>query len=144
MLALLDAHPESIHARTAFGLTPHDEACQPKKGVNMDPIIEVLDRFKAEQERLGIGHMGGVDVARVRELENRVVELTNRSDILQDALNDVVHIAAQLKADLMNSQKGSDGKPELTKFCDNLMSLNLGVVQPVPMQGGLPHRTQQV
>ncbi|KAL7528708.1 hypothetical protein ACHAXR_002583, partial [Thalassiosira sp. AJA248-18] len=58
VLALLDAHPESIHARTAFGLTPHDEACQPKQGVNMDPIIEVLDRFKAEQDRLGT-NLGG-------------------------------------------------------------------------------------
>jgi len=127
VLALLDAHPESIHARTAFGLTPHDEACQPKAGVNMDPIVEVLDRFKAEQDRLGTTAGGSVDAARVRELENRVVELTNRSDILQDAFNDVVHIAAQLKADLMSSKKGSDGKMELTKFCDNLMSLNLGV-----------------
>lgn len=125
VLALLDAHPESIHARTAFGLTPHDEACQPKNGVNMDPIIEVLDRFKAEQDRLGT-NMGGVDAARVRELENRVVELTNRSDIMQDALNDIVHIAAQLKADLISSKK-SDGKNELTKFCDNLMSLSVGV-----------------
>ena len=126
VLALLDAHPESIHSRTAFGLTPHDEACQPKQSVNMDPIIEVLDRFKAEQDRLGT-NIGGVDAVRVRELENRVVELTNRSDILQDALNDVVHIAAQLKADLLNSKKGTDGKMELTKFCDNLMSLNLGM-----------------
>ncbi|KAL9184835.1 hypothetical protein ACHAXT_002612 [Thalassiosira profunda] len=125
VLALLDAHPESIHARTAFGLTPHDEACQPKQGVNMDPIVEVLDRFKAEQDRLGTGHGGGVDAARVRELENRVVDLTNRADILQDALNDVVHIAAQLKADLAEGKKG-DGKAELAKFCDNLMSLNLG------------------
>ena len=39
----------------------------------MDPIIEVLDRFKAEQDRL-CTNMGGVDAARVRELENRVVE----------------------------------------------------------------------
>jgi len=131
VLALLDAHPESIHARTAFGLTPHDEACQPKNGVNMDPIIEVLDRFKAEQDRLGTGHLGGVDVARVRELENRVVDLTNRNDILQDAMNDIVHIAAQLKADLMN-KKSSDGKAELTKFCDNLMGISLGGVQSSP------------
>jgi len=131
VLALLDAHPESIHARTAFGLTPHDEACQPKNGVNMDPIIEVLDRFKAEQDRLGTGHLGGVDVARVRELENRVVDLTNRNDILQDAMNDIVHIAAQLKADLMN-KKSSDGKVELTKFCDNLMGISLGGVQSSP------------
>jgi len=134
VLALLDAHPESIHARTAFGLTPHDEACQPKNGVNMDPIIEVLDRFKAEQERLGTGHMGGVDVARVRELENRVVDLTNRNDIITDALNDIVHIAAQLKADLMNSKSSDGGNVEqLTKFCDNLMGLSLGVAtQQVP------------
>lgn len=131
VLALLDAHPESIHARTAFGLTPHDEACQPKQNVNMDPIVEVLDRFKAEQDRLGTS-VGGVDAARVRELENRVVELTNRSDILTDALNDVVHIAAQLKADLINSKKGTDGKFELAKFCDNLMSLNLGVDAMAP------------
>lgn len=130
VLALLDAHPESIHARTAFGLTPHDEACQPKNGVNMDPITEVLDRFKAEQDRLGTGNLGGVDVARVRELENRVLELTNRSDVLQDAFSDIVHIAAQLKADLMHSKKGSDGKVELTNFCDNLMSLSVGLGQP--------------
>lgn len=133
VLALLDAHPESIHARTAFGLTPHDEARQPKAGVNMEPIVEVLDRFKAEQDRLGTTAGGSVDAARVRELENRVVDLVNRSDILQDALNDVVHIAAQLKADLMSGKKGSDGKAELAKFCDNLMSLNLGGA--VPMQG---------
>eukprot|EP00584_Thalassiosira_punctigera_P009437 CAMPEP_0172545164 /NCGR_PEP_ID=MMETSP1067-20121228/15151_1 /TAXON_ID=265564 ORGANISM="Thalassiosira punctigera, Strain Tpunct2005C2" /NCGR_SAMPLE_ID=MMETSP1067 /ASSEMBLY_ACC=CAM_ASM_000444 /LENGTH=662 /DNA_ID=CAMNT_0013331859 /DNA_START=129 /DNA_END=2117 /DNA_ORIENTATION=- len=127
VLALLDAHPESIHARTAFGLTPHDEACQPKAGVNMDPIVEVLDRFKAEQDRLGTTAGGNVDAARVRELENRVVELTARSDVLRDALCDVVHIAAQLKADLMSGKKGADGRAELTKFCDNLMSLNLGL-----------------
>mmetsp|Transcript_28280 Transcript_28280/g.59474 ORF Transcript_28280/g.59474 Transcript_28280/m.59474 type:complete len:683 (+) Transcript_28280:277-2325(+) len=125
VLALLDAHPESIHARTAFGLTPHDEAIQPKQGINMDPIIEVLDRFKAEQERLRGDSFGGVDAARVRELENRVVDLTNRVDILQDALGDIVHIAAQFKADLINNKK-SDGKLEMKKFCDNLMSLNVG------------------
>ena len=125
VLVLLDAHPESIHARTAFGLTPHDEACQPKSGINMDPIVEVLDRFKAEQDRLGTNR-GGVDAARVRELENRVLDLANRSDILQEALNDIVHIAAQLKADLMSSNK-SDTKAELSKFCDNLMSLGVGV-----------------
>ena len=125
VLALLDAHPESIHARTAFGLTPHDEARQPKQGVNMDPIVEVLDRFKAEQERLGGVSPGTVDSARVRELENRVVELTNRSDLLSAALNDIVHVAAQLKADLINNKR-SDGKMEIKKFCDNLMSLNLG------------------
>ena len=133
VLALLDAHPESIHARTAFGLTPHDEAIQPKQGVVMDPIIEVLDRFKAEQERLRGDAFGGVDAARVRELENRVVELTNRSDILQDALGDIVHIAAQLKADLINNDKRTDGKMEIKKFCDNLMSLNLGVSDAGPM-----------
>mmetsp|Transcript_304 Transcript_304/g.604 ORF Transcript_304/g.604 Transcript_304/m.604 type:complete len:658 (+) Transcript_304:420-2393(+) len=134
VLALLDAHPESIHARTAFGLTPHDEACQPKNGVNMDPIIEVLDRFKAEQDRLGTSRMGGnnVDAARVRELENRVVELTNQSEMLKGALNDIVHISAQLKADLVNKKKGSDGKMEFTKFCDNLMSLNLGANGTMP------------
>ena len=75
-------------------------------------------------------------MARVRELENRVVDLTNRNDIITDALNDVVHIAAQLKADLMNS-KSSDGGgsnvEQLTKFCDNLMGLSLGVAtQQVP------------
>jgi len=50
-------------------------------------------------------NMGGVDAARVRDLENRVVELTNGSDVLHDALNDIVHIAAQLKANLSNSRK---------------------------------------
>lgn len=123
VLALLDAHPESIHARTAFGLTPHDEACQPKQGVNMDPIVEVLDRFKAEQDRLGTSAMGGVDAARVRELENRVVELTNRADMLQDALYDVTQIAGQLRADLTNNK--GDSKAEIVKFCDNLMRLNI-------------------
>ena len=69
-----------------------------------------------------------MDVARVRELENRVAELTNRNDIITDALNDIVHIAAQLKADLMNSKSSDGGNVEqLTKFCDNLMGLSLGV-----------------
>ena len=133
VLALLDAHPDSIHARTAFGLTPHDEACQPKAGVNMGPIVEVLDRFRAEQDRLGVA-------ARVRELEERVVELTGRADVLQNALNDVVHIAAQLKADLMNSKKSSNGKVELAKFCDNLIGLNLGGA--TGQQRGGPPRAQ--
>jgi len=127
ILALLDAHPESIHARTAFGLTPHDEACQPKQGVNMDPIVEVLDRFKAEQERLGTTNLGGVEVARVRELENRVVELTNRAEVLQYALGDVVHFAAALRADLMSSGKKGDCRAEMVKFCDGLMGLDVGV-----------------
>ena len=47
----------------------------------------------------------------------------NRSDIVQDVLK---YIAAQLKADLISSKK-SDGKNELTKFCDNLMNLSVGV-----------------
>ena len=64
--------------------------------------------------------------ARVRELKEWVVELTGWADVLRNALNDVVHIAAQLKADLMNSKKSSDGKVELAKFCDNLIGLNLG------------------
>lgn len=126
VLALLDAHPESIHARTAFGLTPHDEACQPKQGVNMGPIVEVLDRFKVEQERLGTTNLGGVEVARVHELENRVLELTQRTELLQYALNDMVHFAGSTKAELdMNPQ--SSGREEITKFCNNLMSLDVGV-----------------
>ncbi len=132
VLALLDAHPESIHARTAFGLTPHDEACQPNKAdVNMAPIVEVLDRFKAEQDRLGTLHAvnggGGssttIEGVRVRELENRVVELTNMSDNLQEALNDIAHIAAQLKADLTSGN--TNEKAVLTKFCENLMGLTV-------------------
>ncbi|KAL7553004.1 hypothetical protein ACHAWF_016249 [Thalassiosira exigua] len=130
VLALLDAHPESIHARTAFGLTPHDEACQPKQGVNMDPIIEVLDRFKAEQERLGTGPGGrgaggGADAARVRELEDRVAGLTNRVEMLQDALGDVAHAATRMKMELA-SKKGTDPRPELLAFCDALARLNPG------------------
>lgn len=128
VLALLDAHPESINARTAFGLTPHDEACQPKADVNMAPIIEVLDRFKAEQDRLGTLHAanGGsnsIEGVRVRELENRVVELTNMSDNLQEALNDIAHIAAQLKTDLTSGSNNE--KAVLTKFCENLMGLTM-------------------
>ena len=131
VLALLDAHPESIHARTAFGLTPHDEACQPNKAdVNMAPIIEVLDRFKAEQDRLGTLHAangGGssttIEGVRVRELENRVVELTNMSDNLQEALNNIANIAAQLKTDLTSGN--TNEKAVLTKFCENLMGLTM-------------------
>lgn len=134
VLALLDAHPESIHARTAFGLTPHDEACQPKADVNMAPIIEVLDRFKAEQDRLGTLHAanggggGGLEGARVRELEDRVVELTNMSDNLQEALNDIAHIAAELKKDLTSGNNNE--KAVLTKFCENLMRLTMGQQSP--------------
>ena len=80
----------------------------------MEPIIEILARSKAEQDRFGT-NMGCVDAASVWELENCVVELTNQSDIMQDALNDIVHIAAQLKANLISSKK-FDGKNELTKL----------------------------
>ena len=128
VLALLDAHPESIHARTAFGLTPHDEACQPKSNADLDmgAIVEVLDRFKAEQDRLGMGRdgAGGIDAARLRELENRVVELTNQTDILRDALGDISHMAAQLKADLILDGGGSSAA--FARFCDNLVGLSLG------------------
>jgi ankyrin repeat protein len=129
VLTLLDAHPESIHARTAFGLTPHDEACQPKSNADLDmgSIIEVLDQFKAEQDRLGMGqggNAGGIDAARVRELENRVVELTNQTDILLDALGNIGRMAAQLKADLILDGGGSS--KAIIRFCDNLMGLNVG------------------
>ena len=130
VLALLDAHPESIHARTAFGLTPHDEACQPKSNADLDmgAIVEVLDRFKAEQDRLRTGRDanggGGIDAARVRELENRVVELTNQTDILLDALGDIGHMAAQLKSDLIVD--GGSSSTAFARFCDNLMGLSMG------------------
>jgi ankyrin repeat protein len=131
VLALLDAHPESIHARTAFGLTPHDEACQPKSNaeLNIGSIIEVLDRFRAEQDRLGLGRDdgtggGGIDNARVRELENRVVVLTNQTEIMQDALSDIAHIAAQLKSDLLLDGSVGSNSTALAKFCDNLMGLS--------------------
>lgn len=52
-------------------------------------------------------------------LENRVVDLTNRNDMLQDSLSDIIHIAAQLKAYLISSKKDT---------CDNLMNLQLGKV----------------
>ena len=153
VLALLDAHPESIRARTAFGLTPHDEARQPKSNneddhLGVGSIIEVLDRFEAEQDRLGMGRGGdasnnggtggsGMDAARVRELENRVVELTNQTDILLDALGDIGHMAAQLKADLVVDSGGGGGggggggstatsTAAFARFCDNLMGLSLG------------------
>ncbi|KAL3795734.1 hypothetical protein ACHAW5_007340 [Stephanodiscus triporus] len=127
VLALLDAHPESIHARTAFGLTPHDEARQPKSdgGLNVSVIIEVLDRFKAEQDRLGMGrdpNGGGLDSARVRELENRVVELTNQADMMRDSLGHIANMAAELKADLILD--GSGNSTALAKFCNNLMRLS--------------------
>ena len=45
-----------------------------------------------------------------------------------------MHIAAQLKADLIGRK--SDGKNELTKFRDNLMSLSVGVdVIQIQQQG---------
>mmetsp|Transcript_28301 Transcript_28301/g.41556 ORF Transcript_28301/g.41556 Transcript_28301/m.41556 type:complete len:615 (+) Transcript_28301:121-1965(+) len=124
VLILLDAHPESIHARTAFGLTPHDEACQPKQGINMDPIKEVLTRFKQEQQRLGGTNNGSVDNARFRELEDRVAVLTNKTEQLSSALTGVVQVAAQLKADLVANKK-TDGKIEIQKFCDSVMRLKL-------------------
>jgi len=148
VLALLDSHPESIHARTAFGLTPHDEACQPKQqqqpnnnssagagdgNLNVSAIIEVLDRFKAEQDRLGTSthnknEGGGMDndaQLRVRELENRVLELTNRYDVLQDAVCDIAGVATQLKLDLKLDTSPSG--VALVKFCDMLMKLrNVG------------------
>lgn len=115
VLALLDAHPESIHARTAFGLTPHDEARQPKQGsnpnnnnnaktntyggenLNVGAIIEVLDRFKAEQDRL------------------------------QEALGDIVVMATQLKADLKLDSSSGSSSVALAKFCENLIGLNVGM-----------------
>lgn len=151
VLALLDAHPESIHARTAFGLTPHDEACQPKQpqqpnsnagggagagdsNLNVSAIIEVLDRFKAEQDRLGVsthtndgggGSMGIDAQLRVREVENRVLELTNRYDVLQEAVCDIASVATQLKSDLKLDTSPSG--VALIKFCDMLMKLrNVG------------------
>jgi ankyrin repeat protein len=132
VLALLDAHPESIHARTAFGLTPHDEACQPKSNpeLNVGSIVEVLDRFRAEQDRLGLGRDdngvggGGIDNARLRELENRVVALTNQTEIMQNALSDIAHIAAQLKSDLALDGSAGSNSTALAKFCDNLMGLS--------------------
>ncbi|KAL7458056.1 hypothetical protein ACHAWC_009546 [Mediolabrus comicus] len=124
VLILLDAHPESIHARTAFGLTPHDEACQPKQGVNMDPIKEVLTRFKQEQQRLGVTKNGNVDNARFRELEDRVALLTNKTETLSEALNGVVEIAAQLKSDIISNKK-TDGKVEIQRFCDSIMRLKI-------------------
>jgi ankyrin repeat protein len=123
VLMLLDAHPESIHSRTAFGLTPHDEACQPKQGVNMDPIKEVLRRFKQEQERLGGTNNGSVDNARFRDLEDRVAFLTNKTEMMSKALTGVVQIAAQLKSDI--ADKKSDGKVEIQKFCDSIMRLKI-------------------
>ncbi|KAL7497414.1 hypothetical protein ACHAWT_008203 [Skeletonema menzelii] len=124
VLILLDAHPESIHARTAFGLTPHDEACQPKQGINMDPIKEVLTRFKQEQQRLGSTNTGNVDNARFRELEDRVVVLTNKTEQLSTALVSIAQVAAQLKADIAANKK-SDGKVEIMKFCDSIVRMKL-------------------
>jgi hypothetical protein len=60
----------------------------------------------------------------VRELENRVVELTNQTDILLDALGDIGHMAAQLKSDLIVD--GGSSSTAFARFCDNLMGLSMG------------------
>ena len=60
---------------------------------------------------------GNVDDARFRELEDRV-------EILSEALKGVVEIAAQLKSDI-TSNKETDGKVEIQRFCDSIMRLKI-------------------
>ena len=62
------------------------------------------------------------------ELEDWVVDSTNQVDALREALRGVAHVTGNLKADLAGWKK-SDCRAELSRFCDNLMGLGLGVQQ---------------
>lgn len=134
---LLVAFPESINVKNGFGYTPLAEA-RAMDTPKMEGVIQVLEKFKKEQDELkaqlngnpdgaggsggGVaGSGGGSDHANSLALEAKVSMLSQRVVQLEMILREVGQMGRDLKA---NMSKGRDMDSAVRKFADKLSTID--------------------
>ena len=118
---LLTTYPESINVKNGFGYTPLAEA-RALENPKMDPIIQVLEKFKVEQDKIKIdsGENAVVD-AKLDHLGKRVIAL-------EKILASVMDIGAELKG---NVKKAKDPYVLIDKLADRLANLDVPAEESV-------------
>lgn len=91
---LLTTYPESINVKNGFGYTPLAEA-RALENPKMDPIIQVLEKFKVEQDKIKIDSgENAIFEAKLDALNKRVIQLER---MLGSAMDLGVEIKASVK-----------------------------------------------
>lgn len=111
---LLTTYPESINVKNGFGYTPLAEA---RAGDNpkMDPIIAILEKFKAEQDKIKID--AGENIifeAKLEAMNRRVVHL-------ERLLGQVMEIGVEIK---QNIRKAKDPYTLIDHMADRFANLD--------------------
>lgn len=126
---LLTTYPESINVRNGFGYSPLAEA-RATDNPKMEPIIKVLEKFKAQQDKIKTEN--GENAA----LEAKLSLMTTRVAALEQALATVANLGKDLK---YNAKKSKDPTALLEKFAEKLSTIDIAIQQqPQPVMAPPP------
>mmetsp|Transcript_25301 Transcript_25301/g.36710 ORF Transcript_25301/g.36710 Transcript_25301/m.36710 type:complete len:615 (+) Transcript_25301:114-1958(+) len=125
---LLTTFPESINVKNGFGYTPLAEA-RALDNPRMDPIIAILERFKAEQDRIkaengALDEAGGASAAKIANLESTVEKLTGKVSQLESIIMGLSKVG-QKAASSMKSGKKGESENALKQFAEALGALEI-------------------
>jgi ankyrin repeat protein len=111
---LLATYPESINIKNGFGYTPLAEA-RAIENPKMDPIIQVLEKFKVEQDNIKLDSgENAVFEAKLDALNKRVIQLER---MLGSAMDLGVEIKQSIK-------KAKDPYTLIDRIADRLSNLD--------------------
>ena len=112
---LLSTYPESINVKNGFGYTPLAEA-KAIDSPKMKPVISVLEKFKAEQDKIK------GDSSETTKLEQKLDQLSRRVVVMETLLGNVMDLGTELKA---NVKKAKDPYVLIDQLADRLSNLDL-------------------
>lgn len=111
---LLTTYPESINVKNGFGYTPLAEA-RALENPKMDPIIQVLEKFKVEQDKIKVGSgENAIFEAKLDALNKRVIEL-------ERMLGSAMDLGAELKTSV---KKAKDPYTLIDRMASRLANLD--------------------
>lgn len=117
---LLESYPESINTRDGFGKTPLEEV-KDMENPKMDEVIEIMEKFKCEQDELNI-KKGDLKVSNLA-LHSDVLKLSNRVKYLEDILGEITRIGTEIKTENF-AKSGKEASKAVNKLVERLSGLN--------------------
>jgi len=111
---LLTTFPESINVKNGFGYTPLAEA-RSVQNPEMEPMIQILQKFKVEQDKLQIkSGENSIFEAKLDAMNKRVAHL-------EKLLENVMDLGVEIKGDVRNAK---DPYELIERIADGLITLD--------------------
>ena len=111
---LLTTFPESINVKNGFGYTPLAEA-RSLENPKMDPTINILEKFKTEQDKIKI------DCGENSYFDSKLDAMNKRVLRLEKLLGSVMEFGVELKG---NVKTAKDPYTLIEKVADRLITLD--------------------